>query len=416
VGKFGAKTAALGGFFLGLALLTKGPAALIIVGLTVAAFVVLNRFRKFSSVKFIALFFGVFLVVGFSWFIIEAAKGNTHIIREFIDYQVRLFKTEDSDHGGPFIYHFVILLLGCFPSSLFLILAHRRSLSDTPFQKHSKRWMFCLFWVVLLLFSIVKTKIVHYSSLCYFPLTYLAAYALLKLYTRDYAWKKWFSISFVIITTLLGIAFTAVGFLPYLKPILLKPGLIADPFAVENLKADVHWGGWEWAIGLVFLALTLWSVRRIVQKRMNYLYLLFGTSLFTIVMLICFITPKVEQYSQRAAIEFHQVCAKQHYHVETIGFKSYAFLFYGQVDQSFEQNADFKAYYATRSKEIEAMGESVTRSFSKIMMEWLLSGHIDKPACFVAKVNQEAEIDAGYKQLRKLYRRNGFVFYIRTVD
>jgi hypothetical protein len=37
------------------------------------------------------------------------------VIKEFIDYQVRLFNTEDSDHGGPFIYHFVVLLIGCFP-------------------------------------------------------------------------------------------------------------------------------------------------------------------------------------------------------------------------------------------------------------------------------------------------------------
>jgi len=35
--------------------------------------------------------------------------------------------------------------------------------------------MLVLFWVVLILFSMVQSKIVHYSSLCYFPLTYLAA-------------------------------------------------------------------------------------------------------------------------------------------------------------------------------------------------------------------------------------------------
>jgi 4-amino-4-deoxy-L-arabinose transferase-like glycosyltransferase len=97
-------------------------------------------------------------------------KGNGQVIKEFIDYQIRLFNTEDSDHGGPFIYHFVVLLLGCFPSSLFLILAHKKSATDTPYQIHSKRWMMSLFWVVLILFSIVQTKIVHYSSLVLFSL------------------------------------------------------------------------------------------------------------------------------------------------------------------------------------------------------------------------------------------------------
>ena len=37
--------------------------------------------------------------------------------------------------------------------------------------------MMVSFWVVLILFSIVRTKIIHYSSFCYFPLTYLAAWA-----------------------------------------------------------------------------------------------------------------------------------------------------------------------------------------------------------------------------------------------
>ena len=38
-----------------------------------------------------------------------------------------------------------------------------------------------LFWVVLILFTIVSTKIVHYSSLAYFPLSYLASVEIQKL-------------------------------------------------------------------------------------------------------------------------------------------------------------------------------------------------------------------------------------------
>lgn len=415
-GRSGYRTAVLGGFFLGLALLTKGPAALVITGLTVAAFVVISRFRKITAPRYVLAFFITFLVIGFSWFMVEAIKGNTHIIREFIDYQGRLFKTEDSDHGGPFLYHFVILLLGCFPSSLLLVLAHKRSFTDTPFQKHSKRWMLCLFWVILLLFSVVKTKIVHYSSLCYFPLTYLAAYALLKLRAGAFAWRRWLSVGFIALTLVLGLAFTLVCCIDFLKPLLLKPGLIGDRFAVENIRADVRWGGWEWLIGLVFMVLTLYSIRKITKRHFNYLYMIFGSSLLTVYLLICFITPKIEHYSQHAAIEFQQACARHHFYMETIGYKSYAFLFYGDLTNDYKHNADFNRYYKERGAELEAQGESVTRSFSKIMMEWLLSGHIDKPACFTAKINEEERIDHDYKQLTKLYRKNGFVFYVRMPE
>ncbi|MBS1637964.1 MAG: glycosyltransferase family 39 protein [Bacteroidetes bacterium] len=412
-GTHGYRTAALAGVFLGLALLTKGPAAVLITGLTVGIFFLLSRFRKMTSLKFVAVFALTFLVVGFSWFMTEALKGNTHIIREFIDYQVRLFKTEDSDHGGPFLYHFVVLLVGCFPSSLFLILAHKRSATDTPFQKHTKRWMLCLFWVVLLLFSIVKTKIVHYSSLCYFPLTYLAAYAVIKLYNREFAWKLWLKAGMITLTVLMGLAFVLVGCINYLKPILLKPGVIDDVFAVENLKADVHWGGWEWLIGVLFIAGILFSLRQVLKQKMQFVYGIFITSLVTVYLLICFITPKIEQYSQHAAIEFHKACARQGFYIETIGYKSYAYLFYGQVNNDYKKNADFAAFHARRARQIEEIGESVTRSFSKIMMEWMLSENIDKPACFATKVNYEKEIDEGYTQLTKLYRKNGYVFYIR---
>ena len=91
VGKFGYKTAIISGFFLGVALLTKGPAALILVGLTVTVFFVLGRFKKISSFKFMAAFFLAFLITGLSWFATMYLKGHGSVIKEFIDYQIRLF-------------------------------------------------------------------------------------------------------------------------------------------------------------------------------------------------------------------------------------------------------------------------------------------------------------------------------------
>ena len=88
VGKFGYRTAIVSGFFLRLALLTKGPAALILVSLTITLFFVLGRFKKISSFKFMAAFFLAFLITGLSWFAVMYLKGNGQVIKEFIDYQV----------------------------------------------------------------------------------------------------------------------------------------------------------------------------------------------------------------------------------------------------------------------------------------------------------------------------------------
>lgn len=416
VSKFGYKTAIISGFFLGLALLTKGPAALLLVGLTVAVFFILGRLKKISSFKFMAVFFLAFLVTGLSWFAIELLKGHGQVIKEFIDYQIRLFKTEDSDHGGPFIYHFIVLLLGCFPSSLFLILAHKRSNGDTPFQKHSKRWMMSLFWVVLILFSIVQTKIVHYSSLCYFPLTYLATYSIQKLLSGQYQWKKWFHVFFIIICSLLGVAFLLIGCVSILKPWLISSNLIDDQFAVENLKAEVYWSGYEWLIGIVFLGITYFSLFKIKKGKMKFIFLLFLGSLFSVYSLIMIIAPKVEQYTQRAAIEFYKQCAKHDFNVETIGLKSYATLFYGELDPSLKKDTSFINYIELKRKTYEDLGIVIDRSYGLIRTNWMKDIQSEKPSCFVAKVNDEEVVKRDCPYLKELYRQNGFIFYIRVFD
>ena len=418
VGTFGYKTALLSGFFLGLALLTKGPAALILVGLTVVAFFILAKFKKISELKFVAVFFMAFLITGFSWFGVELIKGNGYIIKEFIDYQVRLFQTEDSDHGGPFIYHFIVLLIGCFPSSLFLMLAHKKSDYDTPYQKHSKRWMIILFWVVLILFSIVKTKIVHYSSLCYFPLTYLAVYAIQKLFSGEFLWKKWFNNVFIVMTCILGLAFILVGCVPFLRDFLIKSDLINDEFAIENLKANVYWTGFEWLIGIGFLVVTLICIVKIGKGNFKFIYVLFLISLTTVYSLIMVIAPKIEQYSQHAAIEFYKMCSRHHYDVETIGFKSYANLFYAKLEPSVMKDPNFKAYAKQRLIDLEKEGETKNAVMytGLIHTNWLEVGDIKSPAFFVGKINNVEEIHERRPALKELYRQNGFVFFIRLPD
>ena len=81
-----------------------------------------------------------------------------------------------------------------------------------------------MFWVVLILFSIVKTKIVHYSSLCYFPLSFLATVTCYQVFhgkSRLPAWNRWLEIATGL---LLSIAMITITFIDKLKPWLLAPG------------------------------------------------------------------------------------------------------------------------------------------------------------------------------------------------
>lgn len=415
VGKEGTRTAVLAGFFLGVAVLTKGPAAIVIIGAFLGALWGLHRFKKVTTLKFLMIFLLSLILTGGSWFIVEFLRGNSEVIKAFFDYQIRLFKTEDSDHGGFLLYHFVVLLVGCFPSSLLLLLAFKKSTHDTPFQQHIKRGMFILFLVVLGIFTLVKTKIVHYSSLCYLPLTYLATYSVFKLINSEYKIKPWFTISFIIISLLLSLALAVVGSINFLKPLLLENNLIGDKFAVENLKADVKWQGWEWMIGFVYIFASHGSIRFISRGKAKLLFYLYGFYIVFLVTTINVLIPKIEQYSQHAAIEFYEAIADKNFYVETSGFKSYAYLFYSKKRPEQNQNPECIAEVKRNLDDMEARGHNRLTSYALAYFNWMQYGKIDRPAVFVCKVNNAEQLLEN-KLIKKLYAKNGYVFCVRMPD
>jgi hypothetical protein len=375
------------GLFIGLAVMTKGPVALLIIGLCYGVFAISNRFRNFMKPLHILLFLLVTALAGGIWFIALLANGQQHIITEFVVYQIRLFRTEDAGHGGPFFYHFIILLIGCFPAAALSILSMRirKRTDETP--RHFRLWMSILFWVTLLLFSIVKTKIVHYSSLCYFPLTYLATVSFYHLYRRKWnlpAWNKWLQFATGLLLSLLIITVT---FIDQLKPWLLQPGRIKDQFARANLAAQVEWSGWEKLPGFLLLTGVLLFVLRANKNIRSALVGLFLISLIAINLTIVLITPKVEPYSQGAAIEFYQSKQNEAAVVEPLRFKSYAHLFYTKRLPQF------------------------TRSLADSIRQY--NTHPEIPVYYVGKIQNKEENQRDMPYLQKLYEKNGFVFYKR---
>lgn len=410
------KHALFAGFFGGLAVLTKGPVATLIIGLTLLAAWLLLKIKLFGNLKNLLLFVAVFLVTGLSWFLYEILTGHADIVKEFLVYQVRLFNTEDSDHGGFFFYHFVVLLVGCFPASIFFIPSHRSSVADTPYQVFAKKWMLYLFWVVLTLFSIVKTKIVHYSSMCYFPLTYLAAYTLYNMIYRDKKINRMYLTLASVIVVVAGLAFTAVPLIEKFKQRIIDSGVINDPFAMAGLQTPVEWIGYEFITGALFLVLALFFLFRIFKARQERaVYGLFLTSLITVWLLTCTITPKIEQYSQGPAIEFYENLKGKDCYVETIGFKSYAYLFY--TDRQPSHNSPQMLEYIKKTRAEQAKnGHAEAVSFNLMSMNFMLYEKIDRPAYFVVKINKEAEILKENPSLQEIYTKGAFAFLKRLPE
>lgn len=369
----------LSAIFIGLATLTKGPVAFLIFILCLMSFWLIHKFKKIISLKDFFIFCLVVCSISFAWFGMEIVKNGFWFVKEFISYQFRLLSSEDAGHGGPFYYHFVVLLMGCFPASLFFIQILFKKNKEDIFLLLMK----ILFWVVLILFSIVRTKIIHYSSLAYFPITFLAAHYLQQLNNGKIHWGKWLRISILITGGIIGIALTLLPFLSKNKELIVP--YIQDDFAIACLDAKVQWNGLEMGIGILFLALLFISPFLISNKKIKEgILLLFFSVVITLQLSMFFIVPKIERYSQGTAIDFYKSLGNTDCYLHALGFKSYAPLFYGKI-----------------KPENKIPGKDI-----------LLKGKIDKPAYFVCK-NTSAKDYENEPNLKKLKEENGFVFFVR---
>lgn len=387
------RMAIFSGISLGLAVLTKGPAAILIAVLVLLVYWIYNKFRihiKIVHLLWIVLF--CFLTTAL-WFGYEIIMHGWWFVNEFVIYQWRLFSTPDAGHGGPFFYHWIVLLVGCFPASIFLLSYVQTSraksiyLSQPAEAKDFKVWMWILFWVVLLLFSIVKTKIVHYSSLCYFPLSYLAALQVYRLLEGRFRLKGWNISLILFIGVVLGLAISLLPLVGIYKNELIPH--IGDKFAKANLQADVRFSFGEMAYGLIYILLVVISCVMLFSGKVRRgLLCLFISTILMIQVTVLHFVPKVEKFSQAAAIEFFEQFQGKDVYVKPLGYFSYAHLYYTRKQPSANPE-----YY--KNKE-----------------QWLLEGVIDKPAYFICRIT-DSEPYRSHPNLQLIGEKNGFVFFKR---
>jgi len=374
------------GIFLGLAIITKGPVAVVVVLLCFIAYWASIKFKLFFEFKHIFLSFLFALLVSAIWFGYETYQNGPVFLLEFMRYQIDLFLNPVAGHGQPFWYHPIVLLLGCFPASVFALkfLVMRTTKIENQTERDFFKVMQILFWVVLLLFSIVETKIVHYSSLCYLPLTFIAAFYTDKWFQGEITFSKFQMFLFLSIGLILSGLFFMLPLIDYYKEIIIP--FIKDDFAVACLQVDGGWNGFEPLFGLSLFATVIYIFRQLWLNRTHksIVILLIFISIF-IPLVLKFITPKIERYTQGPAIDFYISKRNQSCYIETLGFKSYAHYFYGNVNPY----KNPKAYNTN----------------------WLLTDSIDQVAYFVIHSNNIK--DYIHSGMNEIGRKGGFVFYER---
>lgn len=371
----------LGGLILGLAVLTKGPAAGLIAGLCWLALLwVRPQARLRRATQYLVT--GLLALVPISiWLYFLWQQDDGFFAREFLTYQWRLFIKEDAGHGGFFGYHAVVLLLGCFPASMFALPAlFRRSVFNTDVDKGMR----ILFWVVLILFSIVNTKIVHYSSLAYFPLAWFAARGLLHGYsTQD--WSRIRSGS-LIIWSIYGLVSLAVPVLAWQLPQLLPA--IKDAALTARLVLPVEWPWYTLLPGLIIIGgitvLTLAKKKKALRQAGVQLAL---SALFVTSALAVF-APRIQAYSQGELVSFFESHAGEDAYFGTAYHKSYAHWFYGQVSPS---------VYRSGCQERQCRFHEV----------------ITKPLFFSSPMRKTEQVLREVPDAKLLYQSGGYSFYER---
>ena len=408
------------GVLLGLAVITKGPVALLIIGLVCLIYLILNGFRLYFNLSMLSIFIlGVLLFPAF-WFIPETLKNGPWFVKTFLSYQIDLFTNPVASHGQPWYYHPLVLLIGCFPASIFALNKLGVSRGYTAGQNDLKRWLTILFWVVLILFSIVTTKIVHYSSLCYFPITFLAA---LTVYDWVKNYKKpsltliqkilLFSISLIWLVILFAVPYIGSNY--ELRQIIANR--VADAFARENILVKANWN-WSHFIPLVFF-FAAWMLffinffyRKLSVKAVRQLLIFHCLGIF---LLMAMIVPMVEKHSQRAVIDYYKGLSNEESLVLTYKFKSYAPYFYTRVKpinwtENEKAKRDSILIHTLHATSFTDLSLNDIAYFEEQWKSYLLNHPSNRKIRVVSLVHKSHEMEAN-PLFEKTGEKGGFVFF-----
>ena len=162
-----------------LAVLTKGPMALLLTGAIVILFVVLQR--DIGALRWLWSWLGVlgFVVIALPWFLVVSARNpeflNFFVIEQHLDRFLR-----PHEHRQPLWFFVPIVAAGCLPWSAFVLLAPRvtaRLLRQAARLRLSPAALYCVIWsgVVFGFFSLSGSKLGTYILPMFCPVAILLA-------------------------------------------------------------------------------------------------------------------------------------------------------------------------------------------------------------------------------------------------
>ena len=316
----------ISGTLVGLSILTKGPVGLILFSVPLVLFILLNRKEVLPKWSGILSFVVSFLSIGGLWFFLLMIQGKEQVIYDFIDYQIRLF----------------------------------------------------------------QTKIIHYSSLCYFPITFIAASYVFDKLENKLSLKA--SARMILIGLIvLGVMFTLTAWLLN-HPEYILNNFKTDSFTRDSLSQNLAPSLLFYLPGVVAFSAALLLYFNFLKEQNTWVLLGGSLTIAIGILTLIPVVQRIEHYSQRGHVALCKSIQKQNNAlIHPIGFKSFVPLFYGLQSGTIMKN------------DLEAMDE----------FNLVNSKGLNRLVFFTSKAYKKKEILQLYPNLTCIEEQGGFCLYCK---
>jgi 4-amino-4-deoxy-L-arabinose transferase-like glycosyltransferase len=167
------------GFFLGAAVLAKGPAAVILAGGAMLLWAAFTKQWRDSLILFHPIAIGAFLVTALPWYVL-CARRNSDFLRVFIiEHNFNRYLTPEFRHIQPFWYYLPIMVAALLPWGVWLCWLSFGEGRVTASHAERARFVFMAAWGFspVLFFSLSKSKLPGYILPAVPALAFLIALA-----------------------------------------------------------------------------------------------------------------------------------------------------------------------------------------------------------------------------------------------
>ncbi len=166
---------------IGLAVLTKGPVAIVIPGLIIAIYLLMSRQFSLKTIWRLNPLIGMLIVLAISlpwYYAVHKETGGEWTNGFFLEHNLQRFTNIKEGHGGFFLMTIAFVILGLLPFSVFIFQAYIRAWKDR--DNPAILFSFVCSMVFILFFTISKTKLPNYTMPCYPLVAILLGYYLQK--------------------------------------------------------------------------------------------------------------------------------------------------------------------------------------------------------------------------------------------